>query len=554
MKRKQIPPEALVKLRQRLEVLPPRARVRRLLMEETAALYGVSVHTLYRALRERSRPKGVHRSDRGQPRKVSGGEMERYCEIIAAMKLRSSNQKGRHLSTVRALELLCEHGMETPSGFIQPPKGLLTTSTVNHYLKAWGYGHADLRRQPPAVRFQAEQSNQCWQFDLSPSDLKHLSQPPWVQSGRGKPQLMLYSVVDDRSGACYQEYRCVYGEDAETALRFLFNAMSAKTIEGFPFQGIPQMLYMDNGPIAKSRVFQNVMDCLGVKVVTHLPKGKDGRRVTARAKGKVERPFRTVKEAHETLYHFHQPETEEEANRWLHQYLLHYNSQPHRAENHSRMEDWLKHLPASGLLQMCSWERFCTFAREPEQRKVDGCARVSVAGVAYEVDPDLAGETVILWWGLFDNELYVEKNGQRYGPYLPVDGPIPLHRYRKFKKSKTQQRADRIEALSKKLVLPQTAWSGNRELQFLARTQTAPSLAVVPFIDPDPFQEFTYPTVLAAKGAIADYLALPLARLSESERAFIDRLLGETLNKKVILERVRHYFKEKREKEKKNVD
>ncbi len=161
MKRKQIPPEALVKLRQRLEVLPPRARERRLLMEETAALYGVSVHTLYRALRERSRPKGVHRSDRGQPRKVSGGEMERYCEIIAAMKLRSSNQKGRHLSTVRALELLCEHGMETPSGFIQPPKGLLTTSTVNHYLKAWGYGHADLRRQPPAVRFQAEQSNQC---------------------------------------------------------------------------------------------------------------------------------------------------------------------------------------------------------------------------------------------------------------------------------------------------------------------------------------------------------------------------------------------------------
>jgi hypothetical protein len=28
------------------------------------------------------------------------------------------------------------------------------------------------------------------------------------------------------------------------------------------------MLYMDNGPIAKSRVFENVMDCLGVKVAT----------------------------------------------------------------------------------------------------------------------------------------------------------------------------------------------------------------------------------------------------------------------------------------------
>ena len=547
MKRHSIPTEALVKLRQRLEVLPPRAAERRQLMEQTASLYGVSVHTLYRALREQGRPKGVHRSDRGQPRKVPAPELERYCEVIAAMKRRSQNQKGRHLSTVRALELLCEYGMETPTGFIQPPKGLLTPSTVNHYLKAWGYGQANLRRQPPAVRFQAEQSNQCWQFDLSPSDLKHLSQPPWVQSGRGKPQLMLYSVVDDRSGACYQEYRCVYGEDAETALRFLFNAMSAKTIEGFPFQGIPEMLYMDNGPIAKSRVFQNVMDCLGVKVATHLPKGQDGRRVTARAKGKVERPFRTVKEAHETLYHFHQPETEEEANRWLHQYLLNYNSQPHRSENHSRLEDWLKNLPPTGLREMCGWERFCTFAREPERRKVDSCARVSVEGVAYEVDPDLAGETVVLWWGLFDNELYVEKDSQRYGPYLPVDGPIPLHRYRKFKKSKTQKRADRIETLATKLVLPQAAWSENQELQYLASPQTEPELTVVPFQDPDPFAEFTYPTVLTAKRAIADYLALPLARLDEAEMAFIDGLLAETLNKKVILEKVRQYFKEKKE-------
>jgi hypothetical protein len=545
--RKLLPNDALVFLRSRLETLPPRCHERRVLIEETAATYGVSVHTLYRALRGQSRPKAVHRSDRGTPRKLSEREMERYCEIIAAFKIRTSNKKGRHISTVRAIELLEEHGMETPDGFVQPPKGLLTKSTVNYYLKAWGYDHTSMTRQPPAVRFQAENSNDCWHFDLSPSDLKQIKQPNWVQPGRGNPQLMLYSVVDDRSGTCYMEYRCVYGEDAETALRFLFNAMSSKALDGFSFQGIPMMLYTDNGPIAKSRVFQNVMDCLGVKVATHMPNGKDGRRVTARSKGKVERPFRTVKEAHETLYHFHEPETEEEANRWLHQYLLHYNSQPHRSENHSRVEDWLKHLPATGLRSMCSWERFCTFAREPERRKVDGCARVSVQGVAYEVDPDLAGETVILWWGLFDNELYVEKGDQRYGPYLPVDGPIPLHRYRKFKKSQTSERADRIAALAQRLVLPRSALEGNREIQFLTPSVPIPSPAVIPFQDRDPFQEFTYPSVLAAKRAIADYLALPLARLSESQRTFINELLSETLAKKVILERVRRYFKEKRE-------
>lgn len=72
---------------------------------------------------------------------------------------------------------------------------------------------------------------------------------------------------------------------------------------------------------------------------------------------------------------------------------------------------------------MCTWERFCTFAREPERRKVGIDARITVDGVSYEVDPDLAGETVILWWGLFDNELYVEAGERRYGPYTPVGAP-----------------------------------------------------------------------------------------------------------------------------------
>jgi hypothetical protein len=231
---------------------------------------------------------------------------------------------------------------------------------------------------------------------------------------------MLYSVVDDRSGVAYQEYHCVYGEDVEAALRFLFAAMSPKTNEGFPFQGIPNMLYMDSGPIARSQVFQQVMRYLGVEVRTHMPRGKDGRRVTARSKGKVERPFRTVKEMHETLYHLHTPETEAEANAGLLQFVLRYNTMDHRSEPHSRLEDWLQNLPPSGIRAMCSWERFCTFAREPEKRKVGGDARVSVDGVTYEVDPDLAGETVMLWWGLFDQDLYVEYGERRYGPYMSV--------------------------------------------------------------------------------------------------------------------------------------
>ena len=71
----------------------------------------------------------------------------------------------------------------------------------------------------------------------------------------------------------------------KSALRFLFNAMAPKQIEGFLFQGIPNMIYLDNGPVARSHVFQQVMRYLDVDVRAHLPQGKDGRRVTARSKG-----------------------------------------------------------------------------------------------------------------------------------------------------------------------------------------------------------------------------------------------------------------------------
>lgn len=539
MSGKRIPYESLIDLRRRLNIFPPRTGERRLIMQETANLHGVSEVTLYRALREHSKPKPLRRADYGQPRIMSGKEMERYCEIIAAIKIRTSNKKGRHLSTPESIRLLEDFGVDTPDGFVKAPKSFLKQTTINRYLKLWGYDYATLRRQPPAVRFQAEHSNQCWHFDLSQSDLKHVKKPSWIKEEKGNPLLMLYSVIDDRSGVAYQEYHCVYGEDVGAALRFLFNAMSPKKTDGFSFCGIPQMIYMDNGPIARSHVFQEVMKYLGVEIRTHVPAGKDGRRVTARATGKGERPFRTVKELHETLYHFHEPESDEEANAWLMIFLIRYNNMEHRSESHSRMEDWVLNHPETGIREMCSWERFCTFSRESERRKVGIDARVSADGIFYEVDPDLAGEEVILRWGIFDNELYVEHGEKRYGPFVPVGGPIPLNHYRKFRKTKTQQRADRIEALAEKLVLSKSALSGNNLSDLYIEESDIPP---IPFSDPDPYHEFTFSNSIMAKKAIAEYLGMPLAKLPAEQLQQIDLIISETLNKSQVIEKVKNYF------------
>jgi hypothetical protein len=403
--------------------------------------------------------------------------------------------------------------------------------------KPWGLDHPRMIRAPAAVRFEAKRANDCWQFDMSPSDLKHIDQPDWIEPGRGNPTLMLFSVVDDRSGAAYQEYRCVYGEDAESALRFLFNAMAPKTDN--PLQGIPGMLYLDNGPVARSLVFQTMMERLGIDWRTHMPAGSDGNRVTARSKGKVERPFRTVKEAHETLYHFHKPTTEAEANAWIANFVSRYNDKPHRREPHSRAEDWLTNLPETGIREMCSWERYCAFAREPERRKVGSDARVQVGGAHYEVDHDLAGEDVLLWWGLFDHDLFVEWNDRRFGPYRPYGGPIPLHRYRKQSKSARQRRAETVAALAEAIMIPREAVSGALQPSHSAEVITLPR---VTFTDPDPWGEIAYATTLSARRAIADQLHRPLGELGEDDLAFIAGLVGRTLNKTEIEAAIRERF------------
>jgi hypothetical protein len=118
----------------------------------------------------------------------------------------------------------------------------------------------------------------------------------------------------------------------------------------------------------------------------------------------------------------------------------------------------------------------------------------------------LAGETVTLWLGLDDDHLFVEHGERRFGPYAPLGGPIPLHRYRSFKKTRTQKRADRIEGLAEQLSLPRAALSDDPTL---AASLSTVEVAKQPFSDPDPFHELAFPSALDAKRAIADHLGMP---------------------------------------------
>jgi hypothetical protein len=303
---------------------------------------------------------------------------------------------------------------------------------------------------------------------------------------------------------------------------------------------------MDNGPVAKSIVFKRVMAYLNVEIMTHLPDGKDGRRKTARSKGKVERPFRTIKESLESIYHLHPPKNLAEANEWLRHYLQRYNQGQHRYEDHSRLEDWKTKLPSEGFRAMCDWERFSSLAREPETRKVGSDACVSVNGIKYQLSNELAGFVVTLLWGIFDNELRVEYESKHYGPFYPADGPIPFGQYRPFKKSSREKHADKIENLAKAISIPRSALSSNDNSitgQLLNSVGLVEEKQVsVPFTCPSPFDQTTFKDTTEAKTAISHWLGYPLGRLLPEQIAKINAIINESLDKKVVMVQVKQMF------------
>lgn len=139
--RKSIPAEVLLQLRQRLERLSPKSPERASQIAAISALYGLSATSVYWALNDLLKPRPVHRQDHRQPRVLPRKDMERYCELVSALKFCTTNKKGRHLSTRRAIELLEYYGVDMEQGHFQVPKGVLTRSTVNRRLSGWHLDH-----------------------------------------------------------------------------------------------------------------------------------------------------------------------------------------------------------------------------------------------------------------------------------------------------------------------------------------------------------------------------------------------------------------------------
>lgn len=84
--------------------------------------------------------------------------------------------------------------------------------------------------------------------------------------------------------------------------------------------------------------------------------------------------------------------------------------------------------------------------------------------------------------------------------------------------------------------MPRAALSGADD--GLARAADVLPFSSQPFVDPDPYGQFTYRNRLDALRGIADLLCKPLARLAEDDLAYVNALVDRTLDKDIIKQEV----------------
>jgi hypothetical protein len=273
--------EILYRLDEKITNLPHQGKLRRELIHEVAIRYQLSDSTVYRQLKKLMLHPNqrVVRKDKGCPKIITEAELYHYCQLVAAMKIRSMNGNKHILSTGQCIKFLEEYGVKVKDRTILASKGLLKVSTINRYLNQYFIAPDHILSEPTVNHFEAAYSNQCWQLDITPSELHRLpSQHP-----DDPRRLMGFSVIDDKSGVTCSRYYLAEGEDTLTALDFLYYAFSKMTDDESELYGIPDFIYTDNASFVKSKLFMRVMTKLGIQVLTHLPRGKGGRKTAARA-------------------------------------------------------------------------------------------------------------------------------------------------------------------------------------------------------------------------------------------------------------------------------
>jgi transposase InsO family protein len=316
------------------------------------------------------------RADRGQSRTVDD-------ETIASLVRLRTEQPTTPLE--RLLVEMQDKDLVTPGV-------TLRLSTAYRILKREGISG----RRPAAAtdrrRFEAEYPNDLWQ-----SDVLH---GPSVELDDKQRKSYLIAFLDDHSRLL---------PHAE----FYLSERLTSWLDGFRqallTRGLPRKLYVDNGPLFRSKHLERICASLGIALI-HTPP------YTPQGRGKIERFFRTVRT--QFLPGFRAgtlAELNECLDAWIgHEYHLrvHSSTAEMPLERFARQVELVR--PAPPDLE----DHF----RKAVRRRVAKDRTVSLNGKLYEAPIGLLGEQVqLLYHEHQPGAVEVFHKGQSYGELRPVD-------------------------------------------------------------------------------------------------------------------------------------
>lgn len=169
--------------------------------------------------------------------------------------------------------------------------------------------------QPLWRRFERRSPMDLWQIDFSKSRFfKHIGngeiqicEPNFTKRQTDGQSLWFGVAIDDATRVSFAHYFVSKGEDSLAVHSFLLKAFESKE-DDCVLQGLPQAIYVDRGSGWSTKTTENGLAKLGIKQIIGADEkdyhGKTIRRSNKKARGKVERMIRSMKENMEQEFFF----------------------------------------------------------------------------------------------------------------------------------------------------------------------------------------------------------------------------------------------------------
>jgi putative transposase len=317
------------------------------------------------------------RMDRGNSRRLSPDDQDLVLEM---------RKKSLHMPVSVFYEQLIERG--------EIQKNQISYSTIIRLLKKHNLVGKQVMATPERKRFAHEKVNVLWQADLSHG--------PYVPINGKKTKTFLIAYIDDCSRLV--PYAQFFSSEK-------FDGLRVVTKEALIRRGKPTIIYADNGKIYRSETLQYACAQLGITLAHTQP-------YDPRAKGKVERLFKTIQTRFYPLLQADPVHSLEELNERFWSWLeKNYHRRVHASlEGKTPHEVFQSQLKDITFLEDLSILE--TIFLKREQRKVKADGTITLNKQLYEVPSRFIGHSIDV--RLDENGVYIFEDDKKVAEALPV--------------------------------------------------------------------------------------------------------------------------------------